>query len=52
MYKVGFFTESGYEGKIDRNTNPNIRTDSAWVSATDATHHPLPQFHQRLQFHQ
>lgn len=43
MYKIGFFSESGYEGKVDRNNHPNLRTDSSWVCSLDATHHPLPK---------
>ena len=43
--KIGFFSEAGYTGKIIRN-NPNIRTDSAWVCALDAVHHPIPTLHQ------
>tara|TARA_B110000858_G_scaffold179361_1_gene215973 strand:+ start:1539 stop:2468 length:930 start_codon:yes stop_codon:yes gene_type:complete len=43
--KIGFFSEAGYTGKIERN-NPNIRTDSAWVCALDATHHPISLLHQ------
>ena len=38
--KVGFFTESRFEGKITLD-NPNIRTDTAWMYLTDATHHPF-----------
>jgi hypothetical protein len=43
--KIGFFSESGYTGKILRN-NPNIRTDSAWVCALNTTHHPIQTLHQ------
>ena len=43
--KIGFFSEADYTGKISRD-NPNIRTDSAWVCAMDATHHPIPTLHQ------
>ena len=42
MNKVGFFTEGAFEGKIPKNYN-NIRTDTAWMYLTDATHHPLPR---------
>ena len=38
--KVGFFTEAGYQGKVDRNIP--MRTDQAWVCALNATHHPIP----------
>ena len=40
--KIGFFSEAGYEGKVPRNYD-NMRTDVAWVSALDATHHPIPK---------
>ena len=43
MHRIGFFTEQGYEGKIDRKNNINLRTDSSWISAIGATHHPLPK---------
>tara|TARA_R110000851_G_scaffold278575_1_gene431631 strand:- start:5230 stop:6174 length:945 start_codon:yes stop_codon:yes gene_type:complete len=43
--KVGFFSEAGYIGKMSRD-NLDIRTDSAWVCALDATHHPIPTLHQ------
>ena len=39
---IGFFSEAGYEGKGPRNYD-NMRTDVAWVSALDATHHPIPK---------
>lgn len=38
--KIAFFTEGGYEGKVLR-SNPNMRTDMAWVCALDAYHHPI-----------
>jgi len=40
--KIGFFSEAGYEGKVERN-HPNMRTDVAWVCALDANHHPFPK---------
>tara|TARA_R110002096_G_scaffold93892_4_gene211643 strand:- start:2648 stop:3607 length:960 start_codon:yes stop_codon:yes gene_type:complete len=43
--KVGFFSEAGYTGKVSRD-NLDIRTDSAWVCALNATHHPIPTLHQ------
>ena len=43
--KIALFSEAGYTGKINRN-NSNIRTDSAWVCALEATHHPLVTLHQ------
>ena len=36
--KIGFFSEAGYNGKISRDIT-NIRTDSAWSCALNATHH-------------
>jgi hypothetical protein len=38
--KIGFFSEAGYVGKVSRN-NPNMRTDTAWVCALNAIHHPI-----------
>ena len=38
--KIAFFTEGGYEGKVDGNIP--MRTDQAWVYALDATHWPIP----------
>jgi hypothetical protein len=38
--KIAFFTEGGYEGKIE-NRNTPMRTDQAWVCALNATHHPI-----------
>ena len=46
MYRVGFFTEGNWEGKVDRKNHPNLRTDSSWIAAIDATHHPLPKLSQ------
>ena len=43
--KIAFFSEGGYTGKVPRN-NPNMRTDTAWVCALEATHHPIPTIHQ------
>ena len=40
--KIGFFSEAGYEGKVQRNYD-NMRTDVAWVCALGATHHPIPK---------
>jgi len=40
--KIGFFSEAGYEGKVERN-HPNMRTDVAWVCALNANHHPFPK---------
>jgi hypothetical protein len=38
--KIAFFTEGNYTGKVER-SNTNMRTDSAWICALDATHHNL-----------
>ncbi len=40
MKKIAFFTEGQYQGKVPRN-HPNMRTELAWMCATDAVHHPL-----------
>lgn len=37
---VAFFTEGNYRGKVPR-TNPNMRTDQAWMCALDADHIPI-----------
>ena len=42
--KIAFFSEAGYEGKIQRD-HPNMRTDVAWVCALGATHHPISNIH-------
>ena len=41
---IGFFSEGGYEGKIQRD-HPNMRTDVAWVCALGANHHPISNIH-------
>ena len=38
--KIAFFTEIGFNGKIQRN-HRNMRTEFAWMVALDATHHPI-----------
>jgi len=40
--KIAFFTEGGYVGKVPR-SNPNMRTDQAWICALDGTHYPVTQ---------
>ena len=37
---ISFFSESNFDGKIERNFN-NMRTEYAWYVALDATHHCL-----------
>ena len=37
--KVAYFTEMGWEGKVDRTTHNNMRTEFAWMSALDADHY-------------
>ena len=37
--KIAFFSEMGFEGKIDRKTHTNMRTEFAWMSALDADHY-------------
>ena len=39
--KVAFFSEMGWEGKIDRHTHNNMRTEFAWMSALDADHYNI-----------
>ena len=42
--KVGYFTEGGWEGKIQKDSNywdKNMRTDAAWICTLGATHHPI-----------
>jgi len=38
--RVAFFTEAGYTGNVPA-SNPNMRTDMAWVYALDAYHYPI-----------
>jgi hypothetical protein len=38
--KIAFFTEMGFTGKIPR-THKNMRTEFAWMVASDAVHYPL-----------
>ena len=38
--KIAFFSEMGFEGKIDRTTHNNMRTEFAWMTALDADHYP------------
>jgi hypothetical protein len=38
--RIAFFTEGGYQGKVDRN-NQNMRTDLAWICALDAEHYNI-----------
>jgi hypothetical protein len=38
--KIAFFTEGRYEGKVNR-SNPNMRTDLAWMCALDADHYNI-----------
>tara|TARA_R100000152_G_C6765295_1_gene190092 strand:- start:42 stop:992 length:951 start_codon:yes stop_codon:yes gene_type:complete len=44
-FKIGFFTEGGYEGNILRD-NPNMRSDVSWICALNATHHPIIKLHE------
>jgi len=37
-YKIGWFTEGGWEGKVPRN-DPNMRNDLSWMHTLDANHH-------------
>lgn len=39
-YKIAFFTEAGFTGKVNRD-HPNRRTEICWYAALDVTHHPI-----------
>jgi len=39
-YKIAWFTEGGWEGKVPRN-HPNMRNDMAWMHTLDVVHHPI-----------
>ena len=39
-YKIAWFTEGGWEGKVPRN-HPNMRNDMAWMNVLDVVHHPI-----------
>ena len=39
-YKIAWFTEGGWEGKVPRN-HPNMRNDMAWMHVLDVVHHPI-----------
>ena len=39
--KVAYFTEMGWEGKIDRTTHNNMRTEFAWMSSLNADHYNI-----------
>ena len=39
-YKIAWFTEGGWEGKVSRN-HPNMRNDMAWMHTLDAVHYPI-----------
>ena len=43
--KIAFFTEGQYTGRIPR-SNPNMRTDVAWICALDAIHYPINKIHE------
>ena len=42
--EIVFFTEMGFTGKIPR-THENMRTEFAWMCATNATHYPISSAH-------
>ena len=44
-YKIAWFTEGGWEGKIPRN-HPNMRNDMAWMHIFDVDHYPINTIHQ------
>ena len=39
-YKIAWFTEGGWFGKVPRN-HPNMRNDMAWMHTLDVTHHSI-----------
>ena len=39
-YKIAWFTEGGWQGKVPRN-HPNMRNDMAWMHTLDVTHYPI-----------
>lgn len=39
-YKIAFFTEGQYHGKVKRD-NRNMRTDLAWICSLEADHYPI-----------
>ena len=39
--KIAFFSEMGWEGKIDRKTHDNMRTEFAWMSSLNADHYNI-----------
>ena len=39
--KIAYFTEMGWEGKIDRKTHDNMRTEFAWMSSLNADHYNI-----------
>ena len=42
--KIAYFTEMGFDGKIDRTTHNNMRTEFAWMSALDMPHTPKQSY--------
>ncbi len=44
-YKIAWFTEGGWEGKVPRN-HPNMRNDMAWMHTLNVTHYPIQTIHQ------
>ena len=45
-YKIAFFTEGNFEGKVPR-THPNMRTDLAWQAALESYHYNYNHPHYR-----
>lgn len=41
-YKIAWFTEGGWQGKVPKN-HPNMRNDMAWMHTLDVTHYPISQ---------
>ena len=43
-YKIAWFTEGGWSGKVPRN-HPNMRNDMAWMHVLDVDHYPISTLH-------
>ena len=43
-YKIAWFTEGGWQGKVSRN-HPNMRNDMAWMHVLNIDHYPINAIH-------
>ena len=43
-YKIAWFTEGGWTGKVSRN-HPNMRNDMAWMHVLNVDHYPIGNLH-------